>query len=63
MVGDDGKTVVDKIESKVGIGAFLPRDYSADIARRGDKVAKLAVFWDVLKTRASWQKTYGAGLF
>lgn len=63
VVGDDGKTVVDKIESKVGIGAFLARDYSADAARRSEKVAKLGVFWDVLKTRPSFQKTYGAGLF
>ena len=63
VAGDDGKTVVDKIESKAGIGAFLPRDYSADAVRRSEKVAKLGVFWDGLKTRSSWQKTYGEAVF
>ena len=65
VAGDDGKTVVDKIESKAGIGAFLPRDYSADIVRHGEKekVVKFGVFWDGLKLRGSWQKIYGDGLF
>lgn len=62
-VSDDGKTVVDKIESYIGIGAFIPKDYSPDVTRRSEKVAKLAVFWDSLKGRGSWQKLYGEGLF
>lgn len=60
---DDGKTAVEKIESYIGVGAFLARDYSADMTRRGEKVAKLGVFWESVKGRESWQKIYGAGVF
>jgi len=63
--GDDGKTVVEKVEKLIGVGATVfPRDYSSsEQDRRGEKQAKLGVFWDALRERDSWQKIYGAGPF
>ena len=62
--GDDGKTVVEKLEKYIGAGAVLPRDYkSTDVTRRGEKQAKLEAYWEGLKERASWQKLYLSGLF
>ncbi|KAJ2921785.1 hypothetical protein H1R20_g15312, partial [Candolleomyces eurysporus] len=50
--GDDGKTVVAKIEEYIG---------SEHVSRK--KLGKLGTFWDAIKGTRSWQKLYGEGVF
>ncbi|KAI0375051.1 hypothetical protein BV20DRAFT_960106 [Pilatotrama ljubarskyi] len=70
---DDGNTAVGKIESHIGDGFSLPKDFSVAEARRRAGLAatgtdsterqnKLAAFWDAIKERPSWKKVYADGL-
>ena len=71
---DGGDAIIAKIETRIGSGFILPRDFTSNAApdmaadpaleiTPGAKRAKLAAFWDEMKGRSSWQKVYGNGLF
>lgn len=72
-VGDDGNTVILKIEGHIGNSFSLTKDFSVAEARRRaglpatnisltERQARLAAFWDAVKERASWKKVYADGL-
>jgi len=54
-----GDTAINLLESHVGNGFKLPRDYKAN-GEAKEAQAKLAAFWDNMQTRGSWKKVYGA---
>jgi hypothetical protein len=64
---DDGNTVVAKLETHIGNGFVLPKDFQATDAQRTDSQqgyqSKLSAFWDAVKERPSWKKVYGNGLY
>ena len=66
---DTGDAVVSKIEQRIGDNFILPKDFqvvntpdvTADptlVVTPGTKKAKLAAFWDEMRTRPSWKKVY-----
>lgn len=70
---DSGDTIIAKIESRIGDGFVLPKNYqsviSPDLAvdpsqeiTPGAKRVKLAAFWDEMKERPSWKKVYADNL-
>jgi hypothetical protein len=64
---DDGSTAVGKLETYIGNGFVLPKDFVVTDAQRTDSQqpyqSKLGAFWDAVKERPSWQKVYGKGLY
>jgi glutathione S-transferase len=56
---DEGNRAIGLLESHLGGGFRLPKDYEPQRAD-GDE-SKLAAFWDVMKARGSWSKVYGDG--
>ncbi len=72
-VQDSGNAVVEKIETHIGEGFTLPKDFSVAEARRRaglppgnvsptERQTRLAAYWDAVKERASWKKVYADGL-
>lgn len=61
---DDGHAAVAKLETHIGNGFVLAKDFQATDAQRIDcQQSKLCVFWDAVKERPSWKKVYGNGLY
>ncbi|EJD04111.1 uncharacterized protein FOMMEDRAFT_140176 [Fomitiporia mediterranea MF3/22] len=76
LTSDDGDTIVAKIETRIGGGFTLPKDFQSVASPTpnqvpdpsleitpGAKRVKLAAFWDEMKQRSSWKKVYGESLF
>ncbi|KAI0692785.1 hypothetical protein BC835DRAFT_28078 [Cytidiella melzeri] len=70
---DNGDSVVAAIETHIGEGFRLPKDFSVAEARRraglpattvdpNERQTRIAAFWDAIKERPSWKKVYADGL-
>ena len=69
-LADDGDEVLTRLEARIGNQFAFPRNFQllavpdlhsnpTEEVSLGEKRAKLAVYWDVLRARPSWKKVYG----
>jgi len=66
VASDDGITAIGKLEAHIGNGFTLPKGFQVVEVQHNDRStnqSKLTVFWDAMRSRASWKKVYGAGLY
>lgn len=70
---DSGDELIARLEARIGSQFKFPKDFQlmvvpdlhANPAQKvtlEEKRAKLAVFWEAMKTRSSWKKAYPGGL-
>ncbi|KAF5313175.1 hypothetical protein D9619_003288 [Psilocybe cf. subviscida] len=58
---EDGSTIVKKLEAHIGAGFAFPQNFVSEQARRENKTGgqtKLGAFWDAVRQRPSWKKTW-----
>jgi len=61
---NDGNAAIGKLEGHIGGGFALAKDFQVEDGK-GTAIyhSKLGAFWDVMKTRGSWKRVYGHGIY